>query len=153
MTVTYIDPNVTQILNWIATDKCMFCGSEQVEGKDRYACFCRECDSCSQRWISNIRKDLDDGRPSHEDCPECQPAPPRPVLNMDVLKAAIFGCHYHPCPSEYCRGAQRSCNDPYDCQPGPKLCFDCFLMSEPPEIEEPFEDLSDAAIEELRWSF
>lgn len=48
----------------------------------------------------------------------------------DYLHAIIFGRHYHPCPSEFCKGAQRSCSDQYDCQPGPKLCGTCAFMED-----------------------
>jgi hypothetical protein len=52
------------------------------------------------------------------------------VITMEVLKAAIFGNHFHPCPSEWCKGKERPCNDPYDCQPGPKICNLCHIERE-----------------------
>lgn len=48
----------------------------------------------------------------------------------DYLHAAIFGSHEHSCPD--C-GRTWRCSDPFDCQPGPRLCPGCYLMREPPE--------------------
>lgn len=51
----------------------------------------------------------------------------------DYLHAQIFGRHFHDCPG--C-GRTWPCSDSMDCQPGPRLCMGCYLMSEPPELLE-----------------
>lgn len=52
------------------------------------------------------------------------------TLVHDQLHASIFGRHFHSCPSERCKGAERPCSDPYDCQPVPKLCATCADMDD-----------------------
>lgn len=52
------------------------------------------------------------------------------MLVHDQLHASIFGRHFHPCPSERCKGAERPCSIQYDCQLGPLLCATCAVLDE-----------------------
>lgn len=66
-TTTTVDPTVTQMRNWIDRGLCGFCGNRP----DIDRCRCRECPSCSTRWLSSLLRDYSDGRPATELCPEC----------------------------------------------------------------------------------
>lgn len=50
------------------------------------------------------------------------------MLAVNELHAAVFGRHYHPCPSERCNNKERPCSEEYDCQPGEKLCYTCQVL-------------------------
>lgn len=52
------------------------------------------------------------------------------TTRADYLHRLVFGNHFHPCPSEDCKGSERSCSDNADCQPGTKLCQGCYLVQE-----------------------
>lgn len=74
------------------------------------------------------------------------------MLAHDILHAAVFGRHFHPCPGELCQGKVQPCSDRYDCQPGEKLCGDCnYLQNEAQFDEIPQPSISWAEIEAMRW--
>ena len=72
MTVKYMDASTSQIIRWIAAGVCMWCGSERVEGPERFSCFCRRCAKCDRIWIAETREFLPNGTPASERCPECE---------------------------------------------------------------------------------
>lgn len=68
MSTQYLNPTTDEM--WLNDRRghCAWCGSEVTA----QGCFCRYCDSCSECWKSDVRKDFSDGRPSKQTCPSCE---------------------------------------------------------------------------------
>lgn len=67
-----IEPTAEQSWAWDSAGWCPFCGSATTADEDAYGlCYCRDCDSCSSYWRTDTAKEMDEGRPHRETCPEC----------------------------------------------------------------------------------
>lgn len=74
-TTQYIDPSAPEVLAWLRSNRCAWCGGKCGSS----SCRLRRCDSCSELWIADTEADYDEfdkgGQatvaPHMEDCREC----------------------------------------------------------------------------------
>lgn len=68
MSTEYISQSTNEVYGWLKAGLCVWCGGKCPGDQ----CRLRKCDSCTELWIADSLRDLEDGQVPHEYCPPCQ---------------------------------------------------------------------------------